>query len=136
MPDRKTVVVTHEGGERGHKTDEPAFTVTGYHIAATDGNIGHVEDFLVEDATWAIRYMIVDTRNWWPGKKVLVSPEWIERVDWSDSKVYVGVTREQIKKSPAYDPSGPVERDYETQLHDHYRRPNYWTERRGEGIMR
>jgi hypothetical protein len=102
----------------------------GFTVGATDGDIGdigHVEDFLVDDATWMIRYMIVDTRNWWPGKQVLVSPEWIERVDWSDSKVHVRLTREQINKGPEYDPSGPVSRDYEARLHDHYGRPSYWS---------
>ena len=94
--------------------------VTGYHIQATDGDIGHVEDFLVDDHSWAIRYMIVDTTNWWAGKKVLVAPAWIERVDWDESKVHVTVTRAQIKTSPEYDPARPVERAYETQLYDHY----------------
>lgn len=123
-------------GEGGDPHLRSSAAVTGYHIAATDGDIGHVEDFLVDDARWAIRYMIVDTRNWWPGKKVLVSPEWIERVDWSDSKVHVGLTREQLQKSPEYDPSGPVKRDYETRLHDHYGRPSYWGDRRDERSMR
>lgn len=122
--------------ERGDPHLRSSGAVIGYHIEATDGDIGHVEDFLVDDATWAIRYMIVDTRNWWPGKKVLVSPEWIERVDWSDAKVHVGVTRAQIKQSPEYDPSGPVARDYEARLHDHYGRPSYWSDRRGERTMR
>ena len=55
--------------------------VSGYHIQAVDGKIGHVEDFIIDDwTTWAIRYLIVNTQNWWPGKKVLVSPKWIERV--------------------------------------------------------
>ena len=53
--------------------------MTGYHIEATDGGIGHVKDFIIDDETWAIRYLEVDTRNWWPGKKVLVSPQWINR---------------------------------------------------------
>jgi sporulation protein YlmC with PRC-barrel domain len=110
--------------------------VTGYHIAATDGDIGHVEDFIVDDVTWMIRYMVVDTRNWWPGRKVLVSPEWIERLDWSDAKVHVGVTRAQIKQSPEYDPLDPVAREYEARLHDHYGLPSYWSDRRDERIMR
>ena len=88
--------------------------MTGYHISATDGDIGHVEDFLVDEATWAIRYMVVDTSNWWSGKKVLVSPEWIAGVDWNDSAVDVEMTREQIKNSPEYDPSAPLQRDYES----------------------
>ena len=58
--------------------------VTGYHIEASDGEIGHVKDFIVDDETWAIRYLEVDTQNWWPGKKVLVSPQWINRVSWPD----------------------------------------------------
>ena len=60
--------------------------VTGYNIEATDGEIGHVDGFVVDDEAWAIRYIEVATRNWWPGKKVLVSPAWIERVSWADSK--------------------------------------------------
>ena len=54
--------------------------VTGYRIGATDGDIGHVEDFIIDDETWEIRYMVVDTQNWWPGKKVLVAPQWIGRM--------------------------------------------------------
>ena len=54
--------------------------VSGYHIQAADGEIGHVEDFIIDDETWAIRYLVIDTKNWWYGKKVLVSPQWIERV--------------------------------------------------------
>jgi hypothetical protein len=52
--------------------------VKDYHIQATDGEVGHLEDFIVDDQNWVIRYMVVDTRNWWPGKKVLVSPQWID----------------------------------------------------------
>jgi hypothetical protein len=68
--------------------------VTGYNIEAADGEIGHVDGFIVDDEAWAIRYIEVPTRNWWPGKKVLVSPLWIERVSWTNSKVDVGLSRE------------------------------------------
>ena len=119
-------------GERGDPHLRSSAAVTGYHIAATDGDIGHVEDFLVDDVTWAIRYMAVDTRNWWPGTTVLVSPEWITRVDWNEAKVHVELTREQIKNSPAFDPAGPVQREYEMQLFDHYGRPRYWIDLRDE----
>jgi PRC-barrel domain len=115
-----------EAREGGDPHLRSSAIVIGYHIAATDGEIGHVEDFLVDEATWAIRYMVVDTRNWWSGTKVLVSPGWVARVDWDASKVEVNMTREQIKNSPEYDPSGPVQRDYEARLHDHYGRPGYW----------
>lgn len=100
--------------------------VKGHHIQASDGEIGHVEDFLVDAETWAIRYLVVATRNWWPGKKVLVSPQWIERVSWSDAKVFVTVSRETIKQSPAFADETLITRDYETDLHRHYDRPGYW----------
>ena len=58
--------------------------VDGHHIQAADGEVGHVEDFIIDDETWAIRYLIVDTQNWWPGKKVLISPKWIEHVSWRE----------------------------------------------------
>ena len=63
--------------------------VTGRTIQARDGEIGHVSDFVVDDEDWAIRYLIVDTRNWWPGKKVLISTQWIERISWEESKVFI-----------------------------------------------
>jgi len=99
--------------------------VTGYHIEATDGDIGHVEDFIIDDETWEIRYMVVDTRNWWPGKKVLIAPQWIDRVSWDDSKVYVNLSREAIKNAPEYRPNA-FNREYEEKLYDHYKRPKYW----------
>jgi hypothetical protein len=102
--------------------------VSGHHIQATDGEIGHVEDFFVDDDTWAIRYLIVDTRNWWPGKKVLISPRWIERVSWRESKVFVNLTREAIKQSPEYPEESLLTRDYETRLHRHYNRQGYWVD--------
>jgi hypothetical protein len=102
--------------------------VTGYHIQAADGDIGHVSDFLVDDASWAIRYLVVDTTNWWPGKKVLLSPRWIDRVDWNHSKVHATVTRAQIRNSPEFDPARPIERAYEEQLYRYYGQPDYWGE--------
>ena len=100
--------------------------VTGHHIQATDGEIGHVEDFIIDDETWAIRYLIIDTKNWWPGKKVLVSPQWIDRVSWTESKVFVDLSREMIKQSPEYTEESLLTRDYEAGLHKHYNRQGYW----------
>ena len=103
-----------------------AEAVAGYHVEASNGELGHVAGFVVDDEAWAIRYIEVATRNWWPGKKVLVSPEWIERVSWPDSKVYTGLSRETMKDAPEYDESLPVTREYENRLHSHYGRPPYW----------
>ena len=97
--------------------------VTGNNVEATDGEIGHVEDFMVDDKAWAIIYLLVDTRNWLPGKKVLVSTKWISRISWNDSKVVVDLTYDAIKNSPEFDPKVPVTLDYEGKLHDYYGRP-------------
>jgi len=74
--------------------------VTGYYMEAVDGKVGHVDSFLMDEDVWAIRYVEVATRNWWPAQKVLVSPAWVGRVSWADSRVYVGLSREAIKNGP------------------------------------
>jgi hypothetical protein len=116
-----TLCVTVKNGKntpKGEKAWDPhlrsTHDVSGHHIQAADGEIGHVEDFIIDDETWAIRYLIIDTRNWWPGKKVLVSPQWIESVSWSESKVFVNLSRETIKQSPEYTEESLLTRDYET----------------------
>ncbi|MCF8129711.1 MAG: PRC-barrel domain containing protein [Deltaproteobacteria bacterium] len=100
--------------------------VKGYHIEATDGAIGHVEDFILDDDIWGFRYMVVDTRKWLPGGKVLISLGWIESVDWLEKAVKVDLNVEMVKNSPEYDPSEPINREYETVLYDYYGRPQYW----------
>jgi sporulation protein YlmC with PRC-barrel domain len=98
----------------------------GYTIEATDGTIGHVDDLLVDDQSWEIRYLLIDTGNWLPGRKVLFSPRWVNSVDWSDGRVYVNVSKAQVKESPEYDPAHPLEQPYESELHRHYGYPEYW----------
>jgi len=94
--------------------------VTGYHIHASDGEIGHVEDFLVDDADWSIHYLVVDTRNWWPGKKILVSSRSAGEIDWTDRLVNLDVDRQRIKDSPAYDPTITIDRAYDEKLLTYY----------------
>jgi hypothetical protein len=102
----------------------------GHHLQALDGEIGHVEDIILDDETWAIRYFVVDTHNWWPGKKVLMSPQWIESVSWGERKgerkVFVNLSRKTIKESPEYTEESLLTRDYETKLCRHYNRQRYW----------
>jgi sporulation protein YlmC with PRC-barrel domain len=102
--------------------------VTGYHLLAIDGEIGHVDDFVIDDETWAIRYLVVATKNWWPGKKVLISPEWIERVSWDAREVVIGLSRETIKAAPEYTDESLLTRDYESGLYGHYNREGYWVD--------
>lgn len=100
--------------------------VTGYGIEAKDGRIGHVEDFLVDDASWVIRYIVVDTRDWLPGKKVLVSTQWIEKIDWANADVHVDLTRDAVKGSPEYTTAPAVTHDFEHTLYAYYNRIGYW----------
>jgi sporulation protein YlmC with PRC-barrel domain len=126
MRDREKWKESIQGDKTWDTHLRSSYEVSGYHIQAADGEIGHVEDFVIDDETWAIRYLIINTHNWWPGKKVLISPKWIERVSWEESKVFVNLTREAIKQSPEYTEESLLTRDYETRLHRHYRREGYW----------
>jgi hypothetical protein len=94
--------------------------VTGYHILAKDGEIGHVEDFLMDDTDWSIRYLIVDTKNWWPGKKVLISPRSAQEIEWNEKLVHLNVNRQTVKASPEYNTAATVDRAYEKQFHGYY----------------
>jgi hypothetical protein len=82
-----------------------------------------VDDFIVDDTTWAIRYMVIDTSNWWFGKKVLLAPHWADSVSWAERNVYVNMTRQAIKSSPEWDATAAINREYETRLYDYYGRP-------------
>ncbi len=100
--------------------------VKDYYVHARDGDVGHNEDMLVDDEDWMIRYLVVDTRNWMPGKKVIISPSWIRDINWAESKITVDHTEDEIRNSPEFDPSVPVNREYEARLYDYYGRPVYW----------
>ena len=113
-------------GETGDPTLHGVQDVTGYYIHAGDGDIGHVEDFLISIGDWAIRYLIVDTRNWWPGKHVIVAPQWASGISWSERAVTLEVTREQIEQAPEHNPDEIIDRPFEERLHEHYRRSGYW----------
>jgi hypothetical protein len=75
-----------------------------------DGEIGHLDDFIVEDTDWSIRNLIVNTKNWWPGKNVLIAPSSIDTIDWTDHLVKLNVDRKRVKDSPTYDASATVDR--------------------------
>jgi sporulation protein YlmC with PRC-barrel domain len=115
-----------------HRNDDPhlrsANAVMHYHIKASDGGLGHVQGLLLDEDTWAIRYLIVDTSNWWLGHKVLIAPQWIQGVSWSERTVSIDLTREAIKASPPYDSAGTLHRHEEANLYNHYRRPGYWAD--------
>jgi len=126
-----------EGEEEGREEEgnpdlRSTQAVSGYRIQAIDDQIGHVEDFIVDDEAleggpWEIRYLVIDTRNWLPGRHVLVPPLWAESIDWDMQRVEIGLTREMIECSPEYNPGEPINRQYEEVFYDYYGRPKYWT---------
>jgi hypothetical protein len=94
--------------------------ITGYHLRARDGEIGHVEDFLYDDRDWSIRYLVAGTRNWRPGKLVLVPPALIGAIHWEDRTVEVDSGREDILHAPAYDPGHALTPEYAAELSDYF----------------
>jgi sporulation protein YlmC with PRC-barrel domain len=107
--------------------------VMGFYIEADDGDIGHVEDFVIDDEKWTVAFIVIDTKNWWPGKKVLVSPDWIDEIGWDDKRVLVQLSREQIKNSPEYDQDNLPGMDYEQKFYGHYREAG-WLEHKEAGF--
>jgi uncharacterized protein YrrD len=93
--------------QASHRDDDPHLrsckAVIGYHIHASDGEVGHVDGFLIDDESWAIRYLVINTSNWWVGHKVLIAPEQISGMHWPDRTVTVDLSREAVKAAPAYD---------------------------------
>lgn len=98
---------------------------TGCRIVGIDGEIGSAEDFIIDDA-WVIRYIVVAAGEWLQGRSVLLTPQWIHAIDWQSRTITVDVTREYIEKSPAYDPSLPLSREYEDRFYEYYGCPRYW----------
>lgn len=102
--------------------------VVGYHVHASDGDIGHVTGMLIDEQTWAVRYLIVNTSNWWLGHQVLIAPQWFEAVNWFDKSVTVSITRQSVEDAPIYDPQAAMSRESEDQLYKHYGRAGYWND--------
>ena len=124
---------THPQSAADHKHDDPHLrscsVVTGYHIKATDGEIGHIHSLLMDDETWKVRYIVVTTSDWWLGHQVLVPPQWIQAVSWLDSTVGVDLTQQAVKDAPPYDAQATLDRAWETGVYKHYGRPGYWAEK-------
>lgn len=100
--------------------------VTRYSIQTMDDEFGHLEDLLAEPENWEVHYMVIDTRKWLPGRKILASVHWIQNIDWADRDIVVSVTRDQVKTSPELEDIETLDRETEVQLHEHYGLPAYW----------
>jgi len=94
--------------------------VSGYRIQAQDDEVGKIVDFLLDDKGWSIRYLVINTGKWLPGKKVLISPAWIQQIDWTSEAILVTLSCKLIRSAPEYDPSEIISPDYELALYKHY----------------
>lgn len=100
--------------------------VSGYSIAALNGDIGHLQEFVVDDLGWLIRYLVVDTKNWLPAPKVLIAPRWVKEINYGNNFVAVDLNKETIRSAPEYDKDSLLHREYEERLYRHYGRSGYW----------
>jgi hypothetical protein len=97
-----------------------------FRVQTGEGEDGHVDDFLCDDIEWVIRYIVVDTRNFIPGRKVLIATGWVERIDWESGHFHLSVPLQKLRNAPAYDSSTNIDRDYEQMLHAHFDKRPYW----------
>jgi hypothetical protein len=104
--------------------------VIGYRIESTDGEIGHVSGLLVDEQTWVIRYMVVNTSNWWLGHQVLIAPQWIDDFHWAEQSVSVHLTQHEVKTSPPFTSTQEFNRVHEAALYEHYGQVGYWPPQR------
>ena len=110
------------------KKDQHLRTVNelrGYSIEALDGRIGHIQDFILDDETWELRYLVIDTVSWWPSKIVILPPHWVTKIDWTEHKFIIKLEKDKIKNSPIYSEEN-LDRDYEINLYNYYQEPKYW----------
>jgi sporulation protein YlmC with PRC-barrel domain len=124
--DRAAGAAAVDERQRGDPHLRSVREVTGYDIRAADDYIGHVEDLLIDDDDWSIPLIVVDTRNWWPGKKVLVAPDWAQLISWHERKIIVGCSRSQVEHSPEFHADMTVDRQYEERLSEYYGKRPYW----------
>ena len=103
-----------------------AITLKGSRVIAADGDIGHVSDMLIDEETWAIRYLVIETASWWQGHQILIAPQWIEAMNWADTAISIEMTRQEVKGSPHFDPNVQIDRQDEIGIHEHYGSPGYW----------
>jgi uncharacterized protein YrrD len=93
--------------------------VIGLHVHATDGSIGHIDDLVFDELDWTIRFLVVDTRNWWPGQKVLLTPAQVTGLEPRAERLDTPLSREQIRHAPPYDPDD-LSDQYVRQLEEYY----------------
>ncbi len=98
----------------------------GSRVVGSDGDIGLVKDLLIDERSWAVRYLVVKTGGWSNSVQVLISPKWIKTVNWSDTAISIDMSRQDVEGAPHFDPDVKIDRQFEAGLHEHYGQPGYW----------
>ena len=96
--------------------------ITGNHVHAADGLLGHLQDLYVDRIDWRVRYLVIDTRNWLPGRRVLAFPDAVRDISWPDQEIRLAIPLDLLRSSPAWYPDDVIDEAYLRRLHDHYRR--------------
>ena len=120
-PQRNVFLNMH--GAEAESRVKSALVIKGFHIQAADGDLGHVDDFFIDDQSWQVRYLRIDTSNWIGGKPVLVPPVRARRVKWLEGQIQFDLSRDQIASSPKFDPAVPITPEFEIRLQQHYHSP-------------
>lgn len=126
-PDQQTEPEPSEQDQKLRSVNEIKGDLNSYRIQARDGEIGHVTDFIVDEENWKIRYLMVETRNWLPGRFVVLSTDWIEDINWREQRVAVNLPKEKIKNGPYFDPDRTTfTREEEEKLYESYDKSPYF----------
>jgi hypothetical protein len=98
----------------------------GIKLSASDGDLGHIQDFYIDDKSWIVRYLVADTGSWLAGRMVLLSPFCFGNLDQEKRHMKVALTKKQIEDSPPIESHLPISRQYETDYYNYYSWPAYW----------
>lgn len=123
---KEELQAVQEAKESGDPNLRDTKKVEGYRIHAVDGEFGYIDDYIVDTGGWIIRYLVVDTRKWLPGKKVLIPPDWIQEISWVNSEVSVDVKKDTVKNGPEFNPKETINKEYEIKFYDYHGRTGYW----------
>lgn len=127
ITDPEVITSAQEESEEGPKSHLRSLNaLRGYNVKTHDDTIGSVTDFIIDDERWTVRYVAVDTGPLFLGKRVILSPGWIDHPDWAEHSIYFNLTSEQIENAPPYDPAAPINQEYEERIYDFYGRPHDW----------
>jgi sporulation protein YlmC with PRC-barrel domain len=100
--------------------------VIGYTVHATDGEIGAVDDFLIDPRTWRLQHLVIDTGSWLPGKRVVITTDWIADVDWAERHIRVNAGTQKIEDAPPFDEVEDLKRSPTPDAMASYSALGYW----------